>query len=111
MAPRRWTTSEELEWLQNELPEFLRMQKEQKLARFYELLFPKWFSRFPERFKYWEPTGNPPHGRNEVDHQNDDSVPDGDESVLLPLTPEEEAELEGANDIRRKVSSLVILKE
>jgi hypothetical protein len=99
MAPRRWTTSEELEWLQNELPEFLR------------LLFPKWFSRFPERFKYWEPTGNPPHGRNEVDHQNDDSVPDGDESVLLPLTPEEEAELEGANDIRRKVSSLVILKE
>ncbi|KAG2096704.1 uncharacterized protein F5147DRAFT_656516 [Suillus discolor] len=102
MAPRRWTTSQELEWLQNELPEFLKMQKEQKLTRFYELLSPKWFSRFPERFKYWEPTGNPPHGRDEVDHQNDDSIPDGDESVLLPLTPEQEAELEGANEIRRK---------
>ncbi|KAG2743662.1 hypothetical protein P692DRAFT_20878490 [Suillus brevipes Sb2] len=96
MAPRRWTTSQELEWLQNELPEFLKMQKEQKLTRFYELLYPKWFSHFPERFKYWEPTGNPPHGQEEVDHQNPDS------DVLLPLTPEQEAKLEGANEIRRK---------
>lgn len=103
--------SGELEWLQNELPKFLKMQKEQRLTHFYKLLFPKWFSQFPKHLKYWKPTGNPPHEREEVGHQNDNSVPDSDESVLLPLTPEQEAELEGANEIQQKVSSLVTLKE
>ncbi|KAG2366253.1 hypothetical protein BDR07DRAFT_1458680 [Suillus spraguei] len=54
MAPPRWTTSEELEWLQNELPEFLKMQKDQKLTCFYELLFLRWFSLFPERVTNWD---------------------------------------------------------
>ncbi|KAG1816302.1 hypothetical protein DFJ58DRAFT_850454 [Suillus subalutaceus] len=84
--------SEELEWLQSELPEFLKMQKN-KTHPFLRAAFPK---------MHWEPTGNPPHGWNEVDHQNDNSVPDSDESVLLPLTAEQEAELEGASDIQRK---------
>ncbi|KAG1872267.1 hypothetical protein F4604DRAFT_1925887 [Suillus subluteus] len=104
MAPPRWTTSEELEWLQNELPDFLKMQRDQKLTRFYELLFPRWFSQFPEHLKYWKPTGNPPHeGEVLVQHQNDENgVLNSDESGLLPLTPEQEAKLEEANEIRRK---------
>ncbi|KAG1735549.1 hypothetical protein EDB19DRAFT_1910621 [Suillus lakei] len=95
--------SEELEWLQNELPEFLKMQKDQKLTCFYKLLFPRWFSLFPECLKYWKPTGNPPHEGEAVVHQNDDSSDtNSDESHLLPLTPEQEAELEGEKEIRRK---------
>ncbi|KAG2135240.1 hypothetical protein DEU56DRAFT_913356 [Suillus clintonianus] len=96
MAPPRWTTPEELEWLQNELPEFLKMQKDQRLTRFYELLYPRWFSQFPECLRYWGPTGKPP--RENV-RQDDDS---GDEISPLALTPEQEAELEEANEIRRK---------
>lgn len=112
MAPPRWTTSEELEWLQNELPEFLKMQRDQKLTRFYELLFPRWFSLFPERLKYWKPTGNPPREGEAVVHQNDDSSDaNSDESRLLPLTPEQEAELEGEKEIRRKVSSYISCSE
>ncbi|KAG1722796.1 uncharacterized protein EDB91DRAFT_1255913 [Suillus paluster] len=100
MAPPRWTTPEELEWLQNELPEFLKMQKEQKLTCFYELLYPRWFSQFPECLRYWGPTGKPP--RENV-HQDDDSGDtNSDEISPLPLTPEQEAELEGANEIRWK---------
>ncbi|KAG2119702.1 uncharacterized protein F5147DRAFT_767172 [Suillus discolor] len=105
MAPPRWTTSEELEWLQNELPEFLKMQKDQKLTRFYELLFPRWFSQFPECLKYWKPTSNPPPCEGEaVVHQNDDSSDANisDKSRLLPLTPEQEAELEEEKEIRWK---------
>ncbi|KAG1844601.1 hypothetical protein F4604DRAFT_1689053 [Suillus subluteus] len=104
MAPPRWTTSEELEWLQNELPDFLKMQRDQKLTRFYELLFPRWFSQFPEHLKYWKPTSNPLHeGEVLVQHQNDENgVLNSDESGLLPLTPEQEAKLEEANEIRRK---------
>ncbi|KAG1791306.1 uncharacterized protein HD556DRAFT_1309900 [Suillus plorans] len=108
MAPLRWTTSEELEWLQNELPEFLNMQKDQKLTCFYELLFPRWFSLFLEHLKYWKPTGNPPlHEGEAVVHQNDDSSDTNisDESGLLPLTPEQEAELEGEKEIRQKSDS------
>ncbi|KAG0697142.1 hypothetical protein DFH29DRAFT_878909 [Suillus ampliporus] len=103
MAPWRWTTSEELEWLQNELPEFLKMQKDQRLTRFYELLYPRWFSQFPEHFNYWKPTGNPLREGEGLVCQNDDSGDaNSDESSLLPLTPEQEAELEGANEIRQK---------
>ncbi|KAG2156993.1 hypothetical protein DEU56DRAFT_905670 [Suillus clintonianus] len=103
MAPPRWTTSEELKWLQNELPEFLKMQRDQKLTCFYELLFPRWFSLFPEHLKYWKPTGNPPREGEAVVHQNDDSSDaNSDESRLLLLTPDQEAELEGGKEIRRK---------
>jgi hypothetical protein len=109
MVPPRRTMSEELEWLQNELPEFLKMQKDQKLIHFYELLFPRWFSQFPEHLKYWKPTGNPPHeGEAPVQHQNDDNgVLNSDESGLLPLTLEQEAELEEVNEIWWKVSSYI----
>jgi hypothetical protein len=48
MAPPRWTSADQLLWLQNELPNYLQMQKEKKLSRFFEALFPKWFNDFPE---------------------------------------------------------------
>ncbi|KAG0704701.1 hypothetical protein DFH29DRAFT_997396 [Suillus ampliporus] len=103
MAPPRWTTPEELQWLQNQLPEFLQMQKDQKLTRFYELLFPRWFNQFPEHFNVWKPTGNPPSEGGVQVHQGDESSDtNSDESGLLPLTPEQEVELEEANETRRK---------
>ncbi|KAG1894514.1 uncharacterized protein F5891DRAFT_985001 [Suillus fuscotomentosus] len=43
MAPPRWKSAEQLTWLQNEVPTYLQMQKEKKLVRFFELLYPKWF--------------------------------------------------------------------
>jgi hypothetical protein len=48
MAPPRWTSAEQLLWLQNEMPAYLQMQKEKKLPRFFETLFPRWFIDFPE---------------------------------------------------------------
>ncbi|KAG1876355.1 hypothetical protein F4604DRAFT_1680521 [Suillus subluteus] len=43
MAPPRWTSAEQLMWLQNEVPMYLQMQKDKKLVQFFELLYPKWF--------------------------------------------------------------------
>ncbi|KAG1722260.1 hypothetical protein EDB19DRAFT_1835078 [Suillus lakei] len=43
IAPLRWTSAEQLAWLQNEVPTYLQMQKEKKLFWFFELLYPKWF--------------------------------------------------------------------
>ncbi|KAG1902459.1 uncharacterized protein F5891DRAFT_978758 [Suillus fuscotomentosus] len=100
MAPPQWTTPEELEWLQKELPEFLKMQKEQKLTCFYELLFPRWFSQFPECLRYWGPTSKPLH--ENVCQDDDSGDANSDKISPLPLTPEQEAELEEANEIRRK---------
>lgn len=51
MAPPRWTSAEQLIWLQNELPNYLQMQKEKKLPRFFESLFPRWFNDFPEEIE------------------------------------------------------------
>ncbi|KAG2366252.1 hypothetical protein BDR07DRAFT_1480303 [Suillus spraguei] len=56
-----------------------------------------------ERLKYWKPTSNPPCEGEAVVHQNDDSNDtDSDESRLLPLTPEQEAGLEGEKEIWQK---------
>ncbi|KAG1835776.1 hypothetical protein F4604DRAFT_1944162 [Suillus subluteus] len=48
MVPPRWTSTEQSLWLQNEMPGYLQMQKEKKLSRFFDALFPRWFSDFPE---------------------------------------------------------------
>ncbi|KAG2029347.1 hypothetical protein BDR03DRAFT_987819 [Suillus americanus] len=41
MAPPRWTSAEQLTWLQNEVPTYLQMQKEKKLAQFLSCSFPR----------------------------------------------------------------------
>ncbi|KAG1903734.1 uncharacterized protein F5891DRAFT_1185371 [Suillus fuscotomentosus] len=61
MAPPRWTSAEQLLWLQNEMPGYLQMQKEKKLPRFFDSLFPRWFSDFPEET---ELNGSPPCDEN-----------------------------------------------
>ncbi|KAG1883662.1 hypothetical protein F4604DRAFT_1677410 [Suillus subluteus] len=61
MAPPRWTSAEQLLWLQNEMPGYLQMQKEKKLSRFFDALFPRWFSDFPEET---ELNGSPPCDAN-----------------------------------------------
>ncbi|KAG2738673.1 hypothetical protein P692DRAFT_201873792 [Suillus brevipes Sb2] len=61
MAPPRWTSAEQLLWLQNEMPGYLQMQKEKKLSRFFDALFPRWFSDFPEET---ELNGSPPCDEN-----------------------------------------------
>ncbi|KAG2060033.1 hypothetical protein BDR06DRAFT_1003086 [Suillus hirtellus] len=61
MAPPRWTSTEQLLWLQNEIPGYLQMQKEKKLPRFFDSLFPRWFSDFPEET---ELNGSPPCDEN-----------------------------------------------
>ncbi|KAG1876676.1 hypothetical protein DFJ58DRAFT_721139 [Suillus subalutaceus] len=61
MAPLRWTSAEQLLWLQNEMPGYLQMQKEKKLSRFFDALFPRWFSDFPEET---ELNGSPPCDTN-----------------------------------------------
>ncbi|KAG2054497.1 hypothetical protein BDR06DRAFT_1007668 [Suillus hirtellus] len=61
MAPPRWTSTEQLLWLQNEMPGYLQMQKEKKLPRFFDSLFPRWFSNFPEET---ELNGSPPCDEN-----------------------------------------------
>lgn len=61
MAPPRWTSAEQLLWLQNEMPGYLQMQKEKKLSRFFDALFPRWFSDFPEET---ELNSSPPYDEN-----------------------------------------------
>lgn len=69
MAPPRWTMAAELLWLQNEVPTYLQMQKEKKIVWFFELLYPKWFSVFPEHLRVWprEPSENSPDKDTEID--------------------------------------------
>ncbi|KAG1892797.1 hypothetical protein F4604DRAFT_1672729 [Suillus subluteus] len=67
MAPPRWTSAEQLTWLQNEVPTYLQMQKEKKLVRFFELLYPKWFR-----------SENSP---DDNDANDDQSSPDSDAAV------------------------------
>ncbi|KAG2739726.1 hypothetical protein P692DRAFT_20822861 [Suillus brevipes Sb2] len=68
MAPPRWTNAEQLTWLQNEVPTYLQMQKEKKVSPIFELLYPKWFSQFPEHTRIW-PMGmsdNPPDNDTDI---------------------------------------------
>ncbi|KAG2046732.1 hypothetical protein BDR06DRAFT_1014481 [Suillus hirtellus] len=73
MAPPRWTMAVELLWLQNEVPTYLQMQKEKKILRFFELLYLKWFSGFPEHLRVWprEPSQNSPDKDTEIDETRD----------------------------------------
>ncbi|KAG1859238.1 hypothetical protein F4604DRAFT_1930787 [Suillus subluteus] len=79
MAPPRWTSAEQLTWLQNEVPTYLQMQKEKKLVRFFELLYPKWFSEFPEHMRVW-PIGSE-NSPDDNDTNDDQSSPDSDAAV------------------------------
>ncbi|KAG0700260.1 hypothetical protein DFH29DRAFT_876687 [Suillus ampliporus] len=75
MAPLRWTSAEQLMWLQNEVPTYLQMQKEKKLVRFFELIFPKWFSEFPEHMRVWpmESENSPDDNDANIDQSSLDS--------------------------------------
>lgn len=127
MAPPRWTNTEQLTWLQNEVPMYLQMQKEKKLVRFFELLYPKWFSQFPEHMRIW-PMGlseNLPDEDVDIGESglgSDAAIDEviaklGDENTIIPVSDLEkltdlDAELtEVLNDAtqhRRKVRLLTI---
>ncbi|OBZ78387.1 hypothetical protein A0H81_02181 [Grifola frondosa] len=51
MAPRRWTTEAELDWLIAQRPLYLEHQKERKLHAFWPTLYHEWFQLFPEHPK------------------------------------------------------------
>ncbi|KAG1718277.1 hypothetical protein EDB19DRAFT_1906537 [Suillus lakei] len=93
MAPPRWTSTEQLLWLQNEIPGYLQMQKEKKLPRFFDSLFPRWFSEFPE---VMELDGSPPCDENvgvdEPDRANIETVIDTAQlnSINAPDSVEQE---------------------
>lgn len=53
---RRWTTQEQLEWLQQRHPDYLEAQAEGRYDRFWPQLYQEWFTQFPAR----EPTSNDP---------------------------------------------------
>ncbi|KAG2045487.1 hypothetical protein BDR06DRAFT_978176, partial [Suillus hirtellus] len=78
MAPPRWTMAVELLWLQNKVPTYLQMQKEKKILQFFELLYPKWFSSFPEHLRVWprEPSQNSPDKDTEIDESGLDLAND-----------------------------------
>jgi hypothetical protein len=102
MAPRRWTSPEQLLWLQNELPTYLQMQKEKKLPRFFELMFSKWFSDFAEET---EPSGSAPSDENVIDTEEMVELPantNSDEQEGNALTITQEMPNGAIND-RRKV--------
>ncbi|KAG1841151.1 hypothetical protein DFJ58DRAFT_845137, partial [Suillus subalutaceus] len=66
----------------NELPNYLQMQKEKKLSRFFEALFPKWFNDFPEEVELnssapcVENTGIDECGGATIDSMNETVQPD-----------------------------------
>ncbi|KAG1885231.1 hypothetical protein F4604DRAFT_1918902 [Suillus subluteus] len=104
MAPPRWTSADQLLWLQNELPTYLQTQKEKKLTRFFESLFPKWFNDFPEET---ELNGSPPcienTGIDELGGAVIDSVNETAQPELIN-TPES-AEQEGSESNSRPMQA------
>jgi hypothetical protein len=48
MAPARWTTGEQLNFLRTWFSEYLKHQANRSLARFWPALFEAWFARFSE---------------------------------------------------------------
>ncbi|KAJ7861512.1 hypothetical protein B0H13DRAFT_2355076 [Mycena leptocephala] len=48
MAPPRWTSGEQLEFLRKWLSEYLKHQANRSLARFWPALYEAWFARFSE---------------------------------------------------------------
>ncbi|KAG1775332.1 hypothetical protein EV702DRAFT_1199355 [Suillus placidus] len=127
MAPPRWTSVEQLTWLQNEVPSYLQMQKDKKLVQFFELLYPKWFSEFLEHMSVW-PIGSE-NSPDDNDTNIDQSSLDSDaavneiiaeldhENVIIPISdvekqsdldPELAKVLKDTIKHRRKVKPLVL---
>jgi hypothetical protein len=121
MAPPRWTTAKELLWLQTEVPTYLQMRKEKKLNRFFELLYPKWFSNFPEHMRVFPSENSPNEATNinqsdldleeainevdtELDHENSIS----DVEKLTKLDTEQTKVLNDTINHRRKVCFLML---
>ena len=55
MAPRRWTTPEQFNFLQDNLSAYLDAQKQKTLSVFFTRLYPEWFVKFPERNEAFNP--------------------------------------------------------
>lgn len=53
---RRWTTPEQLDWLQQRHPAYLEAQSQGRYDKFWPKIFQDWFATFPAR----EPTENDP---------------------------------------------------
>ncbi|KAH7903085.1 hypothetical protein BJ138DRAFT_1120749 [Hygrophoropsis aurantiaca] len=60
MPPPRWTTAEQLDWLQRELPAFKQAQNDGSVNKFWEIMTHAWYKEFSERKNLWPPNGIPP---------------------------------------------------
>lgn len=70
---RRWTTQEQLEWLQKRHPDYLDAQSKGRYDRFWPGLFQDWFNAFPAR----EPTADDPTDSepgDQPDHEHESEV-------------------------------------
>jgi hypothetical protein len=49
MPAARWTTDEQVEWLQERLPQYMtEHQKDKDYSHFWPMLIADWFKKFPE---------------------------------------------------------------
>lgn len=78
--PKRWTSIPQQEFLEGEIPGFLKARKESAIYRFLADVNERWFAKWPERAL-----------------QAEDGLP-------VPLTPEEKVGFEKAIDTRKTVS-------
>ncbi|KAK7007796.1 hypothetical protein R3P38DRAFT_2552643 [Favolaschia claudopus] len=82
MPPIRWTDSEQAQWLQSHMDQYMRKQKEHKLHLFWPVLYEEYFRRFPEHLALGFPHPNDP-------------------TAARDLTPEERERLDFAVERRK----------
>jgi len=80
---KRWTTEDQNEFLESQISDFLKAQRESRVTRFYTALHEEWFIRWPEVDSLFPADPDSPH-----------DIP----------TPEQDAELQKAIQKRKNVS-------
>ncbi|KAH7904321.1 hypothetical protein BJ138DRAFT_1119526 [Hygrophoropsis aurantiaca] len=60
MPPPRWSTPEQLQWLQSEIPAYKKAQEDNTVNKFWEVMTHAWYQEFSERKLLWPPEGIPP---------------------------------------------------
>lgn len=85
MDGRRWTTQEQLEWLQKRHPAYLEAQLKGRYDQFWPGLYQDWFSAFPAR----EPTVDDPSDSepdDQLDREHEPMVTSAGDSIHTSST-------------------------
>lgn len=101
---RRWTTAEQLQWLERRHPDYLEAQSNGRYDRFWPGLFQDWFAVFPAREPAEDdPTDSEPEAQPdlEAELQNMSTT----DSITTPSKRKDTASNNGPNKRKKKMVS------